>query len=731
MLSTDRSSPLFEARARDTAKAPPRRRAISPLVRALRQFSASQAFSELLQKRWTEAFFPFLMMVIVIAAAAIMIPGYASPDNLTRTGREFAEFGFVAMAMAIVLISGGIDLSVGAVFALANMLALLLLGLMGWPVWAVIPAVLAFGGLIGAWNGLLVGYIKTRPFITTLTTLIIGRAAVNLLDQRFSGDLAGATIESKAWEFIGSGSLLGIPTNVALLAAVAVAAHMILTRSRIGSHITATGGDRRAALHAGIDIRRVLLNVYVLSGVLAALAGVLYAARLDSGSSNAGRGMEIMALAAAVLGGVSLAGGRGSVGRALIGATIILVLINALVRFGVSGSAQSIWLGLVVLAAVAADVRWGKNRRKTLDATAIVPGMLKLTPPKVPMRGDGGEFAVNNDLQDAIPFGEFETAGPGDIVFDRDGVLYTGTSEGWVVRYRPETHYRAREYWLRTGGWPLGLQFDAEDRLVMCIAGRGLYRATKSGDLQELTTQTNRSWSTVRDDSRLRVPSDLDIVPDGTIFFGEGTTRHEIQSWTTDALEGRGNGALIQHDPRSGKTRTVFRGIPYCSGVCLAHDASAIYVSAAWEARIYRLPLSGRNAGRLEPFMDDLPGFPAMINRASDGGYWVAFCGVRTPAYNLAMRMPGFRQRMTRRLPPDEWLMPNFNVGLIGKFDDSGRIVRSLWDALGRNFAMLGSVRENRGYLYFGSIGSTRFGRKKLADADPTWTSARSYWGTK
>ena len=86
---------------------------------------------------------------------------------------------------------------------------------------------------------------------------------------------------------------------------------------------------------------------------------------------------------------------------------------------------------------------------------------------------------------------------------------------------------------------------------------------------------------------------------------------------------------------------------------------------------------------------------------------------------------------MTRRLPPDEWLMPNFNVGLIAKFDDTGRITRCLWDALGRNYAMLSSVREDRGYLYFGSLASSKFGRKRLADADPRWTASQSYWGAK
>jgi ribose transport system permease protein len=232
----------------------------------------------------------------------------------------------------------------------------------------------------------------------------------------------------------------------------------------------------------------------------------------------------------------------------------------------------------------------------------------------------------------------------------------------------------------------------------------------------------------VRDDSRIRVPTDVDIAPDGTIFFGEGSVRYDHHNWLRDALEGRGNGALMALDPGASKARTIARGLPFCAGVCVSHCGAYLYVSLSWSAAIFRYHISGDKAGLLEPFVTDLPGYPMTINRASDGGYWVALPGLRSPAYNLAMRRPRFRKRMTEQLPADDWLAPNFNVGLVLKFNDQGEIVESLWDPLGRNHYMVTSVREDGGYLYLGSWNSMKFGRKDLANNVTEWSAPAEFW---
>ena len=197
------------------------------------------------------------------------------------------------------------------------------------------------GAALGAINGFLVGFLKTRPFLTTLVTLIILRASVNLLNTSYSQVFATNSIDSDAWDFVGTGSVLGIPINAAALFVVLLVCHIFLSRSRYGWHLTAIGASRKAARHAGIRVRMMLFFTYVLSGTLCAASGIFYAARQSSTDSTTGVGWEFQALTAVVLGGVSLAGGKGTVWRAMIGALIIFLLINGLVRMGIPAVRQS------------------------------------------------------------------------------------------------------------------------------------------------------------------------------------------------------------------------------------------------------------------------------------------------------------------------------------------------------------------------------------------------------
>ena len=124
----------------------------------------------------------------------------------------------------------------------------------------------------------------------------------------------------------------------------------------------------------------------------------------------------------------------------------------------------------------------------------------------------------------------------------------------------------------------------------------------------------------------------------------------------------------------------------------------------------------------------DLPGYPDNINLASDGNYWLALVGMRSPAYDLAMRMPGFRKRMASRLPADEWLFPNINTGCVLKFTESGEVLETLWDLGGENHPMITSMREHKGHLYLGGISNNRIGRYALPDADPDFNQYQRRW---
>jgi ribose transport system permease protein len=679
--------------------------------------SPSVIIGELMQKRWSEAFAPFTLLLLSIGISATLIEDYASFASLMDNARAFSEFLFVTLAMALILLGGCIDLSVGATFCLANFIVLLLLGYYEFPLWGACAVTALVGGAIGLWNGLLVGYVKTRPLITTMTTFIVIGAFVRIVDQRFSFDLASVTIDDSALDFLGAGRVFGIPVNAIALTMAVIATHIILSRSRFGAHVYATGGDRKAALHAGIDVRRVQLATFVAGGVLAAVGGIFYAARLGSPTPSAGAGWEITILAALVLGGLRLTGGRGSALRAMIGGITIQILTNTLVRFGVAGAEQTMIIGTVALASVAAEVRYSKNRARATDMIYIAPARRVLGMPSIVTRSTGGPLQVNDELRDVMPYCEGEAVGPGDMMFDSRGDLYVSSSEGWILKYTKESFYRQRSYWSHVGGYPLGMQLDRDGTIVAAVVGRGLFRVHQTGQAELLTNQTERSGLAIRDDSRIRVPTAVDIAENGDIYFGEGTSRYELGNWARDAIEGRANGALLRYSPSTGRTTTVRRGLPFCGGLCLAHDGDRVLVSLSWQAAIFEYHISGPNRGRYAPFVQGLPGYPMMITRGSDDTYWIAIAGLRSPAFNLAMKYPALRRRMTRLLPPDEWMLPNFNVGLILKVDAKGRIILSFWDVLGRHYHLLTSVREYRGDLWMASWNSTKIGRKALVSA--------------
>jgi ribose transport system permease protein len=679
--------------------------------------SPSVIIGELMQKRWSEAFAPFTLLLLSIGISATLIENYASFASLMDNARAFSEFLFVTLAMALILLGGCIDLSVGATFCLANFIVLLLLGYYEFPLWGACAVTALVGGAIGLWNGLLVGYVKTRPLITTMTTFIVIGAFVRIVDQRFSFDLASVTIDDSALDFLGAGRVFGIPVNAIALTMAVIATHIILSRSRFGAHVYATGGDRKAALHAGIDVRRVQLATFVAGGVLAAIGGIFYAARLGSPTPSAGAGWEITILAALVLGGLRLTGGRGSALRAMIGGITIQILTNTLVRFGVAGAEQTMIIGTVALASVAAEVRYSKNRARATDMIYIAPARRVLGMPSIVTRSTGGPLQVNDELRDVMPYCEGEALGPGDMMFDNRGDLYVSSSEGWILKYTKESFYRQRSYWSHVGGYPLGMQLDRDGTIVAAVVGRGLFRVHQTGQAELLTNQTERSGLAIRDDSRIRVPTAVDIAENGDIYFGEGTSRYELGNWLRDAIEGRANGALLRYSPSTGRTTTVRRGLPFCGGLCLAHDGDRVLVSLSWQAAIFEYHISGPNRGRYAPFVQGLPGYPMMITRGSDDTYWIAIAGLRSPAFNLAMKYPALRRRMTRLLPPDEWMLPNFNVGLILKVDAKGRIILSFWDVLGRHYHLLTSVREYRGDLWMASWNSTKIGRKALVSA--------------
>jgi ribose transport system permease protein len=675
-----------------------------------------------------ETAIPMVVLLLVAFSLTQVIPNFLSAASLSDTGRQAGEIGFIVLGMALVMIVGGIDLSVGSMFALTNFCALFLMHVLKWPMAAAIPVTLAFGAALGAVNGILIGYFRLRAFLTTLITLIIYRASYELLTADYATAIAGGLPDSDAWDFLGYGEWLGIPVVVYVYAVVALMGHILLTRLRPGWHITAIGGSRRSAYNTGIAVRRTVAMCYVSSGVLTAVGGIFFASRLATAGGDIGVGLEVTVLTAAVLGGISLGGGNGSVMKALVGTLIVLLIINGITSMSLDGGYNRMVLGAILLLAAAIDIRWLKNKHRIVSKVYVSPTYHSIPPAPSTAPDSGTAWAQNDRLRNVTAIGLGRIEGPEDVILDRNDHLYAGSRHGDIIRFLAPD-YEEMEVFAHIGGTPLGMAFDKEDNLYVCIGGMGLYRVTPDRKVEKVTDETNRSFSSINDDSRLRLADDLDITDGGLIFFSEATVRFEMHEWATDGLEARGNGRIICYDTNTGKTNTVIRNLKFPNGVCIASDGQSFLFAETWGCSVKRYWFEGSKKGTTETVLENLPGFPDNINNSSDGNYWMSLVGMRCPALDLAWKMPGFRNRMAKRVPRDEWLFPNINTGCVLKFNEKGEVLETLWDMGGENHPMITSMREHRGYLFLGGIMNNRVGRIKLEGADPHYVQYDKRWG--
>lgn len=697
------------------------------LTRLRYRYWPDHLLGEILSKRWTETAIPVLLLALVVAGFSGTIDGFLQPASLATMGRQAGEIGLLVLGLALVMIVGGIDLSLGSIFALTNLAALMFMHVFGWSVPAAVLATLAIGALLGAVNGVLIGYLRLRAFLTTLITLIVYRAAYDLLILQYSTAISASMPESAVWDWLADGTFVGVPAVAWIYIAVALLGHIFLTRLRGGWHVAAIGGSRRSAYNSGVPVRRTVALCYVAAGTLTAMGGVFFAARLATAGGDVGVGLEVIALTAAVIGGISLGGGNGSVTKAVVGTLIVLVITNGLTSLSVSGGANRMVLASILLLAAMIDIRWLKNRARIISKVYVSPTYLNLPAAANPLGSESTPYAVNDALDGVQLIGLGRIEAPEDVILDRHDNLYSGSRHGNIIRFLAPD-YERMEIFAHIGGQPLGMAFDRHDNLYVCVGGMGLYRVSPQGKVEKATDETNRHWGSVNDDSRLRLADDLDIAPDGRVFFSEATTRYEMHEWPVDSLEARGNGRIICYDPATNTTRTVLRDLVFPNGIAIANDGLSFLFCETWGCTIKRYWFDGPKRGQVEVVIANLPGYPDNINRASDGNYWLALVGMRTPSFDLALRMPGFRKRMAKRLPADDWMYPNINVGCIVKINERGEVLETLWDRAGANHPMITSMREHRGYLFIGGLTNNRIGRIPIEAADPDYVQYDSYW---
>jgi erythritol transport system permease protein len=308
----------------------------------------------------------FIALIAVILFFSLAVPTFLSPANLILMSKHVALNAFLAMGMTFVIITGGIDLSVGSIVGLCAMVAgfLVLNGIdlqIGYTIYFNVPEIilitLAVGVLIGAINGLLITRLNVAPFIATLGVLYVARGAALLSsDGRTFPNLVGsAEFGNTGYGYIGAGRVLGLPVSVWLLIVVALAAAYLARYTPLGRHIFAVGGNERAARISGVRVNLVKMFVYMFSGFCAAIVGLIISSELMASHPATGESFELNAIAAAVLGGTSMSGGRGTIGGTIVGAFVIGILSDGLVMMGVSSFWQMVIKGLVIIVAVVVD----------------------------------------------------------------------------------------------------------------------------------------------------------------------------------------------------------------------------------------------------------------------------------------------------------------------------------------------------------------------------------------
>jgi erythritol transport system permease protein len=308
-----------------------------------------------------------IALALLTVTFALLSPEFLTASNLSILVKHVAINAILAVGMTFVILSGGIDLSVGSIAGLCGIVAgaLLSRGLELPPLgivvylhtWLVVAAALAAGMAVGALNGWLVAWLGVAPFIATLGSLYVARGAALLASNGATfPNLAGSpALGNTGFTALGSAAFLGLPIAVWLMAALAVAGVFVAGRTPFGRQVYAVGGNERAALLAGVRVRRVKLLAYVISGFCSALVGLIIAAQLGAAHPATGQTFELNAIAAVVLGGTSLMGGRGTIAGTLIGAFVIGVLADGLVLLGVSEFWQMVVKGLVIVLAVILD----------------------------------------------------------------------------------------------------------------------------------------------------------------------------------------------------------------------------------------------------------------------------------------------------------------------------------------------------------------------------------------
>jgi ribose transport system permease protein len=310
------------------------------------------------------------VLIVLVIAFSVMSPNFLDPTNILNIARQIATLGIVAVGFSFVLITGGIDLSVGYQISLNVVVTGMLMAQFGVPWFIAVLLALVLGTLVGLVNGLIITFTGVAPLIVTLSMMMI----LNGLSYLISKGLPIFGFPS-GFSVLGQGAIAGIPVSVYVLVAVWAVGLFILNKTYIGRYFYAIGNNVEAARLSGVNTRRTIILVYALCGFFTSIGAVLLLSRLNSAQSATGAGFEFSVLTACVLGGISVMGGRGSLFGAFVGVMIVGVLDNGLVLMNVSEYVQLVIKGCILLAAVIYDAvsKKSRGRRKQIGGVPLAP----------------------------------------------------------------------------------------------------------------------------------------------------------------------------------------------------------------------------------------------------------------------------------------------------------------------------------------------------------------------
>jgi ribose transport system permease protein len=297
----------------------------------------------------------FLLLVLLCVVVAVLNPRFLAPANLQNMARLIGMYGIFSIGLGLVIITGGIDLSVGSVFALLGVILSMMLVEWGWPWPLAVLVTVVIATALGALHGLLITKVRVQPFIVTLCGLLFYRGLARFIsDDETKGFGSGAGFETL--RDMATGSLFGIPTPFVILIIISVIMWVVLHRSVYGRYLFAVGRNETAARYSGINSQKIVASAYIILGALVGIAGIVFAFYTNSISpSSHGNFFELYGIAAAVLGGCSLRGGEGSIIGILIGTALLQVLQNLVNLLGIPSSLNFAVMGAVILIGVIAD----------------------------------------------------------------------------------------------------------------------------------------------------------------------------------------------------------------------------------------------------------------------------------------------------------------------------------------------------------------------------------------